>query len=141
MFEEKNEEQAVEETSSNSVEQDIEKVSTKDVPSATAANVAETLDYLDPKLFEDIKILNDNDFDENENSNEIDIELENKYSSTFGDISEHSLIKGRVVGMNDRDVLIDIGFKSEGIIDRSEFRSDDLPVSYTHLTLPTILLV
>ena len=30
--------------------------------------------------------------------------------------------------MNDRDVLIDIGFKSEGIIDRSEFKADDLPV-------------
>ena len=127
MFEEQNKEQAVEETLENSVDQNIEKVSTKDVPSATAENVAETLDYLDPKLFKDIKILNDNDFDEKENSNEIDIELENKYSSTFGDISEHSLIEGRVVGMNDRDVLIDIGFKSEGIIDRSEFRSDDLP--------------
>ena len=127
MFEEQNKEQAVEETLENSVNQDIEEVSTKDVPSATAENVAETLDYLDPKLFKDIKVLNDNDFNEKENSNEIDIELENKYSSTFGDISEHSLIEGRVVGMNDRDVLIDIGFKSEGIIDRSEFRSDDLP--------------
>lgn len=127
MFEEQNKEQVVEETLENSVNQDIEEVSTKDVPSATAENVAETLDYLDPKLFKDIKVLNDNDFNEKENSNEIDIELENKYSSTFGDISEHSLIEGRVVGMNDRDVLIDIGFKSEGIIDRSEFRSDDLP--------------
>ena len=29
--------------------------------------------------------------------------------------------------MNERDVLIDIGFKSEGIIDRSEFNENDLP--------------
>ena len=29
--------------------------------------------------------------------------------------------------MNDRDVLIDIGFKSEGIIDRSEFTEESLP--------------
>ena len=29
--------------------------------------------------------------------------------------------------MNDRDVLIDIGFKSEGIIDRSEFKKEELP--------------
>ena len=29
--------------------------------------------------------------------------------------------------MNDRDVLIDIGFKSEGIIDRSEFDKNELP--------------
>ena len=39
------------------------------------------------------------------------------YSGTFSEITENSLIQGRVVGMNDRDVLIDIGFKSEGIID------------------------
>ena len=127
MFEEQNKEQAAEETLVHSAEQNNEEVSAKEASSATAENVAEILDYLDPELFKDIKILKDNDFDDKGNSNEIDIELENKYSSTFGDISEHSLIEGRVVGMNDRDVLIDIGFKSEGIIDRSEFKVDDLP--------------
>ena len=127
MFEEQNKEQAAEETLVHSAEQNKEEVSAKEASSATAENVAEILDYLDPELFKDIKILKDNDFDDKGNSNEIDIELENKYSSTFGDISEHSLIEGRVVGMNDRDVLIDIGFKSEGIIDRSEFKVDDLP--------------
>ena len=127
MFEEQNKEQAAEETLVHSAEQNKEEVSAKEASSATAENVAEILDYLDPELFKDIKILKDNDFDDKGNSDEIDIELENKYSSTFGDISEHSLIEGRVVGMNDRDVLIDIGFKSEGIIDRSEFKVDNLP--------------
>tara|TARA_B100001758_G_scaffold46825_1_gene37611 strand:- start:6051 stop:7997 length:1947 start_codon:yes stop_codon:yes gene_type:complete len=127
MFEEQNKEQAAEETLVHSAEQNKEEVSAKEASSATAENVAEMLDYLDPELFKDIRILKDNDFDDKGSSDEIDIELENKYSSTFGDISEHSLIEGRVVGMNDRDVLIDIGFKSEGIIDRSEFKVDDLP--------------
>jgi len=127
MFEEQNKEQAAEETLVYSGEQNKDEVSAQEASSATAENVAEILDYLDPRLFKDIKTLNDTDFDDKGNSNEIDIELENKYSSTFGDISEHSLIEGRVVGMNDRDVLIDIGFKSEGIIDRSEFKVDDLP--------------
>ena len=54
-------------------------------------------------------------------------ELSEAYSNTLVDISEHQLINGRVVGMNDRDVLIDIGFKSEGLIDRSEFNEDSLP--------------
>jgi small subunit ribosomal protein S1 len=54
-------------------------------------------------------------------------DLEKAYTNTLVDISEHQLIKGRVVGMNDRDVLIDIGFKSEGIIDRSEFTEESLP--------------
>ena len=127
MFEEQDKEQAAEETLVHSGEQNKDEVSAQEASSATAENVAEILDYLDPRLFKDIKTLNDTDFDDKGNSNEIDIELENKYSSTFGDISEHSLIEGRVVGMNDRDVLIDIGFKSEGIIDRSEFKVDDLP--------------
>ena len=93
-----------------------------------ADNVAEIADYLNPELFNDVKTLTDSDLNESLNPNEVSDELEKKYSSTFGDISEHSLIEGRVVGMNDRDVLIDIGFKSEGIIDRSEFKADDLPV-------------
>ena len=63
----------------------------------------------------------------------VDNELEQMYSSTLGDISEHSLIQGRVVGMNERDVLIDIGFKSEGIIDRSEFNENELPAIGDHV--------
>ena len=55
------------------------------------------------------------------------LKLSEAYSNTLVDISEHQLIDGRVVGMNDRDVLIDIGFKSEGLIDRSEFNEDSLP--------------
>ena len=33
-----------------------------------------------------------------------------------------------MVGLNERDVLIDIGFKSEGIVDRNEFSEDELPM-------------
>ena len=128
MFEEKNQEQVVEENLENSVDQDIEKVSAKDAPITVADDVAEIKDYLNAELFDDVRIVNTNDLNNNEDSNDIDDDLEKKYSSTFGDISEHSLIAGRVVGMNDRDVLIDIGFKSEGIIDRSEFKTDDLPI-------------
>ena len=128
MFEEQNQEQVVEETLENSVDQDVEKVSANDAPTTAADNVAEIKDYLNPRLFDDVRIVSTNDLNNNAESNDIDDDLEKKYSSTFGDISEHSLIEGRVVGMNDRDVLIDIGFKSEGIIDRSEFKTDDLPL-------------
>ena len=128
MFDEKNQEQVVEETLEASEIQNVEKVSAEEASTTMADNVAEIADYLNPELFHDVKTLSDSDLDENSNPNEVSDELEKKYSSTFGDISEHSLIEGRVVGMNDRDVLIDIGFKSEGIIDRSEFKADDLPV-------------
>ncbi|MBX7218040.1 MAG: 30S ribosomal protein S1 [Candidatus Kapabacteria bacterium] len=43
------------------------------------------------------------------------------YEGTLGDLTEHEIIKGRVVLVNDDEVSIDIGFKSEGIVPRSEF--------------------
>ena len=84
-------------------------------------------DYLDPELFQDIRNIKYEDI-ESESNEHTDIEEKSKvYTSTLKDITERQLINGRVVGMNDRDVLIDIGFKSEGIIDRSEFTEDSLP--------------
>ena len=84
-------------------------------------------DYLNPELFNDIKTVSIEEIESQlERTKNID-DLGKAYTNTLVDISEHQLIKGRVVGMNDRDVLIDIGFKSEGIIDRSEFTEESLP--------------
>jgi small subunit ribosomal protein S1 len=129
MFEEQNKEQVAEEVLEVKDEIVTEKTSESNSPSTPAENVAEILDYLNPKLFNEIKTIKQSDLDEKEDSKGslINSELEVLYYNTFGDISEHSLIQGRVVGMNERDVLIDIGFKSEGIIDRAEFKRDDLP--------------
>ena len=87
----------------------------------------EVRDYLNPDLFKDVKTLSIDELEPQLDST-IDIgDKEKAYKNTLVDISEHELINGRVVGMNERDVLIDIGFKSEGIIDRSEFTDEDLP--------------
>ena len=87
----------------------------------------EIKDYLNPSLFNDVKIVTLDEI-ESMDQGKIDVDdLGKAYNSTLIDISENQLIKGRVVGMNDRDVLIDIGFKSEGLIDRSEFTDDSLP--------------
>ena len=48
-------------------------------------------------------------------------ELANMYEGTLNDISEHEIITGKVVQINDGDVSIDIGFKSEGIVPLNEF--------------------
>ena len=129
MFENQTEEQVVEEVLDNPENTDVEKTSAKEALAAKVEVVAEIKDYLNPELFQDVRIVDKNELqhDNKSSSDEVNTELENLYSNTFGDISEHSLIEGRVVGMNERDVLIDIGFKSEGIIDRSEFNEDDLP--------------
>lgn len=125
MFEEQIKEQGVEEILETTVETVVEKVSVE-APTPPAEPVAE-INYLNPELFHDIRIVGQSEIETYNLENEVSAELEKLYLSTLGDITEHSLIKGRVVGMNDRDVLIDIGFKSEGIIDRHEFNEDDLP--------------
>lgn len=47
------------------------------------------------------------------------------YDSTFKVFEENSLLTGTVVGLTNTDVVINIGFKSDGLISLNEFR--DLP--------------
>ncbi len=127
MFVEQNQEQVTEETLSTLKNNNSEEVSADNASDNQDQNMVEIKDYLAPELFNEIKVVNKSDLLESNIATEVSSELEEKYSNTFSDISENSLIEGRVVGMNERDVLIDIGFKSEGIIDRSEFNENDLP--------------
>ena len=84
-------------------------------------------DYLDNSIFKNIRTIDQSEIENSLLKQKISSDVEDMYSGTFSEITENSLIQGRVVGMNDRDVLIDIGFKSEGIIDRSEFKKEELP--------------
>ena len=45
-----------------------------------------------------------------------------KYDSTLMDLTERRIVKGKVISVDDREVIVNIGFKSEGIIPISEFR-------------------
>jgi len=45
------------------------------------------------------------------------------YNDTFRDIKEGEIVKGTVVAVNAKEVVIDIGFKSEGFIGIEEFRN------------------
>ena len=51
--------------------------------------------------------------------------LEDNYTNSFSPVSEKQVVKGRVVALNDKDVVINIGFKSDGLVARQEFR--DMP--------------
>ncbi len=56
-------------------------------------------------------------------------EYEKMYSDTLSTIAENEVIDGIVISMNKREVVINIGYKSEGVISLSEFRYDpDLKV-------------
>ncbi|MGR3810863.1 30S ribosomal protein S1 [Jiulongibacter sp. NS-SX5] len=52
-------------------------------------------------------------------------ELAKAYEETLTTIEEKDVVNATVVGVSDREVLLNIGFKSDGIVSRSEFR--DLP--------------
>ena len=56
-------------------------------------------------------------------------ELKKLYDKTLSTISEKEVIEGEVIALNKREVVINIGFKSDGIISRNEFRyNPDLKV-------------
>jgi small subunit ribosomal protein S1 len=48
--------------------------------------------------------------------------LEEMYDKTLSSIVEQEVVEGTVVAMNNREVVINIGFKSDGVIPMSEFR-------------------
>ena len=82
-------------------------------------------DYLSKDLFADVKRISFTD-DVNLNDNKSEL-LTEEYQGTFNDISENQIISAKVIGISDSDVMVDIGFKSEGLINRSEFSNKELP--------------
>ena len=51
-------------------------------------------------------------------------DLRDLYSSTLNTIEKNQIIEGTVVGFTAKDVVLDIGFKSDGLISLNEFRED-----------------
>ncbi len=48
--------------------------------------------------------------------------LEELYGETLTEVGENEVVKGTIVGLTDRDVILNIGFKSDGLVPLSEFR-------------------
>lgn len=51
--------------------------------------------------------------------------LSGLYEQTLSTIAEREIVKGTIVGFTDKEVVLNIGFKSDGLIQRTEFR--DMP--------------
>ena len=47
------------------------------------------------------------------------------YDQSFQDLKEGEIIKGKVVGITDDNVVLDIGFKSDGTIPRNDFTATE----------------
>ncbi len=49
-------------------------------------------------------------------------ELEKKYSDTLNVVKDKDVVLGKVISMNKREVVVNVGYKSDGIVPMSEFR-------------------
>jgi small subunit ribosomal protein S1 len=55
-------------------------------------------------------------------------ELEELYNNTFKLVEEGEVVTGTVVAINKREVVVNIGYKSEGVINANEFRYEEIKV-------------
>lgn len=55
--------------------------------------------------------------------------LEELYTKSFKSVDENAVIMGKVVSINSREIVVNIGFKSDGVINASELRyNQDLKI-------------
>ena len=88
----------------------------------------ELIDYLDSDLFNDIRQVHVSDLDTSEELvDQLDSNILQQYVDTISDIAGKKIIEGRVIGQNEKEIIMDIGFKSEGVIPRSEFTTKNMP--------------
>ena len=115
------------ETSDNSAGAEDVPVVTINEENEIEDNLPPAVDYLDPTLFKDIRTITKADLDSSVKQTEVSENIQDQYLGSISEISENQVLTGRVIGMNEKDILIDIGFKSEGLIDRSEFLQNAIP--------------
>jgi small subunit ribosomal protein S1 len=48
--------------------------------------------------------------------------FEEIYAKTLSTVATHEILEGKVVGLTAKDVVVNIGYKSEGVVPRTEFR-------------------
>ena len=98
------------------------KVETKSKEAAKAENETEVEEEFDWDAFET------KGFGEGYSKKERE-DLSKIYEETLTTVEEKKVVKGAVVSINDRDIVLNIGFKSDGLVGASEFRdTPDLKV-------------
>ena len=83
--------------------------------------------------FKNVAPLQDFDWDAFENGNAENgmtkEQLEQAYDNTLNKVADNEVVMGKVIAINKREVIVNIGYKSDGIIPISEFRyNPDLKV-------------
>ena len=84
------------------------------------------------ELTKKVKPLDDFNWEEFENGTSVNVskeELDRAYNETLNKVSEHQVTEGTVISCDKKEVIVNIGYKSDGIIPASEFRyNPDLKV-------------
>jgi small subunit ribosomal protein S1 len=76
-------------------------------------------------LTKNVKPLDDFNWDEFENGTSAGIskeELDKAYDETLSKVADHQVVEGTVISVDKKEVVVNIGYKSDGIIPASEFR-------------------
>ena len=77
------------------------------------------------ELTKNVKPLDDFNWEEFENGSAANVskeELDKAYNETLNKVSEHQVTEGTVISCDKKEVIVNIGYKSDGIIQASEFR-------------------
>ena len=91
----------------------------------------DSMEEIDEKQLDNLnagdKEVDDNNFDwdkldSNDYSEKEWKELEKEYLPTLSSVEDKKVLDGKVVRVTDREVIVDINFKSDGVITRTEFR-------------------
>jgi small subunit ribosomal protein S1 len=72
-----------------------------------------------------VKPLDDFNWDEFENGTTAGVskeELDKAYDETLNKVADHQVVEGTVISVDKKEVVVNIGYKSDGIIPASEFR-------------------
>ena len=87
------------------------------------------------ELTKNVQPLENFNWEEFENGMAVNVskeELDKAYDETLNKVSEHQVVDGTVISVDKKEVVVNIGYKSDGIIPASEFRyNPDLKVGDT----------
>ena len=69
--------------------------------------------------FKNVQPLADFNWDEFENGSNVNVskeDLQKAYDETLNKVSEHQVVDGTVISIDKKEVIVNIGYKSDGII-------------------------
>ncbi len=81
--------------------------------------------FIMSELTKNVKPLDDFNWDEFENGTVTNVskeELDKAYDETLNKVADHQVVEGTVISIDKKEVVVNIGYKSDGIIPASEFR-------------------